>query len=87
MYDVERGGCDVGNGLDSRRVDVVVDDRATRMETDNHNTVLGVAVERGPAIAITKWAMALLGLQQWTGSMALGRQQGTRLCRTPGTMQ
>ena len=35
--DVERGGCDVGNGLDSGRVDVVVDDRATRMQTDNLN--------------------------------------------------
>ena len=40
-------GCSVDNGLDSRHgvgngldrdyVDVVVDDRATRMKTDNHN--------------------------------------------------
>ena len=62
--DVERGGYNVGNGLDSRRVDVVVDDRATRMQTNNHNTVSGVAVERGLVIAITKWVMALLGHQQ-----------------------
>ena len=52
--DVERGGFDVGNGFDSGRVDVVVDDRATIMQTDNHNIVLGVAVKRGPTIAITK---------------------------------
>ena len=39
------------------------------------HTVLGVAVERRPAITITKWAMAL------------GRQQGTRPCRTPTTVQ
>ena len=35
---MERGeGCGVGNGLDRERVDVVVDDRATRMQTDNRN--------------------------------------------------
>ena len=34
--DLDRG-CSVGNGLDSRRVDVVVDDTATRMQTNNHN--------------------------------------------------
>ena len=56
-------GGKVGNGLDSRRVGVVDDDRATRTQTDNCHgygkIVLGVAVERGPAITITKWAMAL----------------------------
>ena len=62
--DEERGGCDVGNGLDSGHVDGVVDNRATIMQTDNHNTVLGVAVEREPAITITKWVTALLGRQQ-----------------------
>ena len=38
-YDVGNGldrGRDVGNGLDRGRVDVVVDDRTTRMQTDNH---------------------------------------------------
>ena len=31
-------GCDVGNGLDRERVDVVVDDRgATRMQPGNRN--------------------------------------------------
>ena len=62
--DVERGGCNVGNGLDRGRVDVVVDDRATLMQTDNRNTVLGVTVEGRLAIAITKWIIALLGRQQ-----------------------
>ena len=54
-------GGKISNGLDSRRVDVVVvvDDRATRMQTNNCNTVLGVAVEHGLAIIITKWTMAL----------------------------
>ena len=66
----------VGNaGLDRGRVDVVVEDRATRIQTGNRNTVLGVAVERGKAIAITKWAMAL------------GRQRGTRHCWTLGAIQ
>ena len=63
-------------GLDRDRIDVVVDDGATRMQTDdrngygNHKTTithnLGVAVERGPAITIIKWAMAL-GRQQGAG--------------------
>ena len=30
-------GRDVGNGLDRGRVDVVDNDRATRMQTDNRN--------------------------------------------------
>ena len=53
----------VDNGLDRERVDVVDDDRArTRTQTNNRNghgnppkqqsnIVLGVVVERGPAIA------------------------------------
>ena len=50
----------VGNGLDRERVGVVVDDRATRTQTDNFHghgnvkIVLGVAVVHGPAIAIEK---------------------------------
>ena len=50
-------GCGVGNGLDSRRVGVNDDDRATRTQTDNchghgnANRVLGVAVKHGPGIA------------------------------------
>ena len=64
---LERGH-DVGNSLDREHVDVVDDNRATRTQTDNRNghagncetiyqfTILGVAVERGPAIAIVKWA-------------------------------
>ena len=39
------------------------------------NTVLGVAVEREPAITIT------------TCAMALGRQQGARPCWTSGAIQ
>ena len=71
----------VGNGLDRERVNVVIDDRATRTKTGNchdHGNakiVLGVAVVHEPAIAIKKWAMAL------------GCQQGTRPCQTPGTIQ
>ena len=63
-----------GNGLDRGGCfEVVDDDRATRMQTNNHN---GVAVERGQAITITKWAMVL------------GHQQGTtRSCWTPETIQ
>ena len=35
---VERGGCGVGNSLDSAHVDVVVDNRTTtRMQTNNRN--------------------------------------------------
>ena len=35
-WSIERGkGCDVGNGLDRERVEVVVNDRATRTQTDN----------------------------------------------------
>ena len=58
--EVERGGWGVGYGLDSGCVDVVVDDRATRIYTnnchghDNAKIVLGVALESGPAITITR---------------------------------
>ena len=35
---MQRGeGRGVGNGLDRENVDIVDDDRATRMQTDNHN--------------------------------------------------
>ena len=47
----------------------------TAIAKQQSHIVLGVAVERGPAITITKLAMAL------------GRQQGTRPCRTPRTIQ
>ena len=52
-------GCGVSDGLGRGRRDVVVDDRATRMQINNRDTVLGVVVECRPAIAITKWATAL----------------------------
>ena len=74
-------GHHVGNGLDRESVDVLIDDRATRTQTDNCHgcgnvkIVLGVAVVHRPAIAIKKWVMAL------------GHQQGTRPCWTPGTTQ
>ena len=37
MWTTQRGEEHVGNGLDRGRVDVVVNDRATRMQTDNRN--------------------------------------------------
>ena len=87
VNDVERGGCGVGNGLDSGRVDVVVDDRATRTQTDNcnghgiHETTITHSI--GPSIGT------------WTGNryyhghdQVITGQQATRpACRTPETIQ
>ena len=53
MDDAERGGHDVGNGLDigcgvdngldSRRVGIVDDDRATRAQSDNNHMAMAIA--------------------------------------------
>ena len=74
-------GQGVDNGLDRGRVDVVVDIVLLLKVTPRWNTSLVVssnivlAVKRGAANTITKWAIAL------------GHQQGTRPCQTPGIIQ
>ena len=41
VEDIERGGHGVGNDLDRGRVDIVVDDRVTRTQTNNRNDHAG----------------------------------------------
>ena len=85
----------VGNGLDRDRVDVVVDDRATRMQSNNRNGYgycetsithsIGCCSETQTGNHNHKMGHGL-GASARDRAMALGCQQG-RPCWMPGIIQ
>ena len=79
---IQRGeGRGVGNGIDRERVDVVVDDRETRIQINNCNRETTITHSIGCSSGTrTDNRNHQIG-------HGLGRQQGIRPCRTPGTIQ
>ena len=79
---MQRGeGRGVGNGLDREHVDVVVDDRITRIQIDNPNCETTITHSIGCSSG------KRTGNHNHKIGHGLGRQQGTRPCWTPGTIQ